>query len=998
MPTNIAQRYSQVSPLNTSVTTEDRLIIAQPITPGGTDYVVVNIEISDFYQHVRTKIQEEGISLIAEIGDGLTGTGSEEDPFGLDEEWFDSLSVRKDRLDLTIVGDRSFPELPISGSYFSASYPYDPNKQMTTAFLESNGDLRILNPVTNGEVVRYTYSTIPNWLVTKETGSPTAGLVNSDTVYQPPELTSDEYVSHMFPASSTAMIVEITNSVTGIVEHAFVKLNGSFVYTRHTVIRLGDGLIESTDFATTTTTKIRSLRTRPPVACVFKGKNYIFSPTHKATSNGIDIFCYEVSELGSLTPVTNWEMTTPIMSSINTNMRLCDVAMTMDTNVANAELYLNEGCSLTTNNTAATTTSPYNQIALALAQTKDKLRLLIIRNESFTYTVGGTVTFFYTNSWPLEITFGDTNKAIAPDHIAPGPLSGVASLSGVVWSGPHHRMNGQYASTSQTYYTTVMADGSMLLSRPASSNNTIAINYVRRNITPNTTGYDLVDMRIYYPTEVAGMNGVRGVMPAITSLVGRATVNYLSSGNAPVGGYAGSLWSMNSSFASESKPFTESDIVGPYSKTDTLRWTLLDGNTYSGFEMNNTRVQRPSVAKTIIISYQNANGVPSHGNFWWRRQFTSTDNVSGGTVSHLETNEWIVDSRRNVLKTLVIDPAVKTALENQLLAIFTDTLAFNITALPDPNDKKLVIMARGLKPGDGGHWCRYGLFDYTSTDNGNERTITAVDFNPDNLTSNLHVSSNAFRHHYLTTQFRLSGIAVQKNVDGTYHYVVKEGATTQQANLAGSGTAGSYYCTHDNVSGVNTYIRAHNASDGSSAVMFPTIGPYGTGLGSIDATMGGGTFYVFKPILEASPDLTPNQQGGIVLAAMQPSKIFSVLIGSEIHVVLDGIETRIMPQVYDLTTFTPTPANRTFYFYLVSNGVDVNVVVSLTKLSESFTRTLFAVVTTGAETVENIVAKPFTRLGLYRISQTPIGTAVPATVGSAALYPINYWLTNFYQT
>lgn len=992
MPTNIAERYSQVSPLNTTVSSQDRLLIAQPVTPGGTDYEVVNIEVADVYQYIKNKIQNQGISLIAEIGEGISGDGSINNPLELDEEWFDSLNVRKDRLEMTIVGDRSFPELPLSGSYFSASYPYDAGKQTVTGFIESNGDLRLLNPVTNGEVIRYTYSVIPNWLANKSSGSPTTSVINSDTVYQPVGLNANEFVSHIFPAGTTAMVIEITDSITGDITHGFVKLNGTLVYTQHNVIRLGTALTNASDHLVESSRNI-SIRTRPPAAAVFGGKNYMFLPTHKALTAGVVIYCYEVAENGTLIPVTNWQTTSPIMSSITTNIHLADVGITNDAGVPNAEVYLNPENSLSSAGLTASIAAAYNQIGLNLVQNKTSLRLVVIRNEYF----NNQSTFFYTNSWPLDITFAATNVAETPDSVGAGAIVGTTTPTSITWSGPIFNSPAQYASVVQTYYHTFLADGSVLLSRASTSNATTAATLMRRNLINEFRAYEVGDLRSTYPTSYSGLQNIRCVLTSITPVTGRASANFLSSGENGVSGYLGSLWLESSGFSSEVKPLAEADINGTLAQTDTARWTLLDGNTYAGFEMNNLRVTSEK-ARTSIFSYQDANGTPMHGNFWWNRYFTSTGNNSEGNVSYEDFNEWIVDSRRNVIRTLIIDPAVKTTLENQLLAIFTSTLFFRLTVVPDPTRNELVIAAAGLKPGDGGHWCQYGVFTYTYTDSGTERTITGINFDAARFTDPLHASSGAYRHFLNHAYFELSGFAMQRNSDGSVHYLAKEGAYTAQANGAGSGFSGNYYITYDTATGASTYIRNQASPDNTTSVIFPTIGPLGLGLGSIDTTAGGGTFYLFKPIIEATPTLTATQQAGVVLSAMQPSKIFSVIIGSEIYVVLDGVETQIPPQVFDLSTITATPANRTYYFYLVSDGVNVTILVSLTTLHESFTRTLFAVVTTGEETVENIVSKPFTRLGLYRISQVPIGTAAPATVGSAANYPINYWLTGYYQS
>lgn len=84
-----------------------------------------------------------------------------------------------------------------------------------------------------------------------------------------------------------------------------------------------------------------------------------------------------------------------------------------------------------------------------------------------------------------------------------------------------------------------------------------------------------------------------------------------------------------------------------------------------------------------------------------------------------------------------------------------------------------------------------------------------------------------------------------------------------------------------------------------------------------------------------------------------------------------------------LTTINPTPANKTFYVYVKVVAGDLAYVVSTDLLGETMGTMYIGKVITGASAItSHTITDRITRIGVNRISQAAIGSAVPVTGGS----------------
>jgi len=74
--------------------------------------------------------------------------------------------------------------------------------------------------------------------------------------------------------------------------------------------------------------------------------------------------------------------------------------------------------------------------------------------------------------------------------------------------------------------------------------------------------------------------------------------------------------------------------------------------------------------------------------------------------------------------------------------------------------------------------------------------------------------------------------------------------------------------------------------------------------------------------------------------------------------------------------------NTSYNVYVRFNGATTSYMFSTEDLAETTTRMWIGRVVTGASTVSSITINRVSRIDTYRTSATPIGSAVPVTVGT----------------
>lgn len=986
MPSNNTTiRYSKMSAAESTVNGDDIILVGQPDpTNLKTGYSANKTTVKALSDHFKTILKEEGLKGLITLGDGLIGDGSP-GSIEVDESYVDGLAIRHDHLNLSYVGDRTFPVLPLSGSYFSINYPYDSEEEAATAYIETSGDILILAPVTNGIEKRYTYTTIKNWVGGGRTPEP------SDTVYQPPGLAPDEYVSAIFPASQTAMLIEITNSTNLTRTHAVVLLNGTLSYQYHTLSRItnlpqwlwGNGYT------------YRAVQDRPPAVYLRNGRIIIVGASGGSSQSGISLKWGELDPWnGTITTFNNVRITGRMYTETNNagTMRVTGGFMTTDTTSAGKvfEVTANTMFSSSSASSTVNTGGAHKQLSLAILQNKNGVRLAFKRNDTWYHPENGNAvpyiyaftTFFDIIEDPAtqgaDIHAKELSDSITQRHTV------VASLTEVTWGGGYRGDRIGYYSLALSPQATYLADGTLFLSSPSSASTVNAGNLIYRG-RKGTDGYNYAEYSRNTDPTLPGTDwsgtALRTMLSSLTPVVARGAIFYLPTSVAEQNnGNSGTVVTMSGGFAAESKIPAYARVKGDW-KAETFK--LMDLGDVKGYKLNNDRGTLPDIQRRPILSFQDKNKVIRHTHTC----FTSLD--ADDPVQNYEiTHDY------QVLKTVKFPKAVKDKFVTDITNLFntgTFLTTYRFTLLPnDPLGRAIYVITVANKT-DGASYKAYGVMKVTTTAAGNALTITAIDL----LGSKFFKFNQTAWFYYFSAGSLLNcGWACVENADGSLDFGVKEGITLGGINGNQSGTAGCYRFNQASVNADVTYVTGYNSPDGTSSVLFPAVGPQNIGLSLIDATAGLGTNYTIRPMI-ATGDAEVDK--GILIASPTPSKTFTVNIGGDIPVQLNGAVGVVPSQSLDLATLAGgNAASKKFYFYAVEKNKEVTLEVLTTPVNESLARTLFAVVATNAEVIESIKAIPFSRLGLYRLSETPIGSAVAFNQGSFAEYVDRFWLTRWY--
>lgn len=87
----------------------------------------------------------------------------------------------------------------------------------------------------------------------------------------------------------------------------------------------------------------------------------------------------------------------------------------------------------------------------------------------------------------------------------------------------------------------------------------------------------------------------------------------------------------------------------------------------------------------------------------------------------------------------------------------------------------------------------------------------------------------------------------------------------------------------------------------------------------------------------------------------------------------------------NLASIVADASNRTFFAYLRFDGTAIKYLVSPTALAETSGRMFIGKIVTGDSAISTISFQRVTRIDTYRVSTTPIGSAIPATTSTPDL-------------
>ena len=233
----------------------------------------------------------------------LEGLGTQGSPLGIDlSELLDELDNRYFRNvinPLTRIGAISDNFLPISSGFFNCLCPIEETLAMSiVGHVERNGDLLFLSPATNGEIIRYVYGYVRGWSNVPDIRN----FKPTNIQYRPPGLAGNEEIVDLFGYHEQSMIGTIhtvnTDGTTTFKEHVIIWLNGTMIAESHSVVRIGNALRTAAGTTNQNTLKVYY----PHVAKLRNGDQFL---TLYKGLNVVDIFKFNESAK-TFNKVTNW--------------------------------------------------------------------------------------------------------------------------------------------------------------------------------------------------------------------------------------------------------------------------------------------------------------------------------------------------------------------------------------------------------------------------------------------------------------------------------------------------------------------------------------------------------------------------------------------------------------------------------------------------------------------------------------------------------------------
>lgn len=987
----MANKHISTFTFNATVQTNDFVLNSQPNANEPDKLTLVRSTPKQFERLYRDFLTSWFQNNPFKLRAPLKGLGTADNPLTADPIYFEERFVQKTSVDITQIGDGVTKYLPVSGSYFSVNWPSNTRWWGGAAFLEPNGDLEYLAPVTNGVDIRYTYNTYVGW------ASGQFKHVNNDIVYTLLQLPPTSWVSEILGASASAMVIEYTHE-DGTIGHGFVETNGTFDYVEHRLIDLGRALFD--EFPGSDSNRFTR---RAPTGCIVDGKRYIFVPDNMSRFEPIVLRCYFVSETGVLTELLNWTVNTGFSGGVrNTSQIRLTEGIHGDENGLWGEIVPDPDFVMHNSTLAA----DKRTFLIQLAQSGSRLRLQLTKTHGCTYVPANQGTANIDLHYTFDITFnanagGRHTCSTVPlfrnvkYHLHAQENNAVAFRL----SEPVDGLEIIAASISRDTFQRLITNLTHIRHpiHPAADSNHASI-FVRST----KSAYDQLDGReVYRLTPTAGSPANTPLKPPFTPLRNPMHCWFLQdpvdTGVVGANVHRGKMLAYNSGnrgLPGSSWPVVLADIRGAIA----TRYPLITGDPSIGFELNNDRLEVESprnleISKSVF-TYARVppNQVtPNFGTMpiYYSRAFFANQRY---TVSESMDYEFNYDLE--VLSTL----SVEQSFIDQWYALLN-------TKWPEPEHFYSWIM--GVAPTAAGKRLTFNLAvrriedGYTLREHGHINVLTTVSGKHHKLVGIVPESFAYIHraaavvipvHDNLSDILSYTGVAMMDVDDDMCYLTMKEAFTTTNYVNSGGGRPGLPLMRLNKVTNGIQYLGELNGrTTASNVYAYPTITRVG-GLGIIDAAVAGNTHYEFQPkVLDYAPFKEP-----YILTSMSPAKGFFINILENIPIVMGGIEVVIPPQSIDIRKQVWAVENRTIYLHAqIINGV-VHLRLTTQFLNESDKLALLATIVTTKDSISSIDAKPVFRIGTWRVSDAPAGSAIPVTSGQRSAAAASWWSTRRY--
>ena len=873
-----------------------------------------------------------GYELHIKVGDGLLGTGTTADPVRPDEEWFNDRYVRNDILPVSRVGALTEDQLPINGSYFSVIYPYNGQNYKSAGYLEPNGDVSVLTPVTNGEDYRLTYGK------SRLVDGTYAPLQSSDREYKIINTPEVESAVSFTVGTPEAGLVMTKNKDTGLHKHYFVRLNGSLEYARHTFIPLGTELL----------TKIGASHELPfinPVPFIYKDVMYILVGDKRNASDGTQLIVYSVSDAGVLAKVKNWTSTS-FNGVVKTAPNITLTEKDMDNTGVVTDTWINVEQPIISHGINGASGDSYPRLVVAMTPT-------------------GIVTT--VTKW-LRLGYDERNKPTQVKNLNSVRVVSInmdtkVATPAKVYQRPHFYMQGNVLNMD-TYGDIDRFTGRNAFAVPSQAY-AIGRGLLYQDFHAGTKGNAPLVRNLFALGVTTEQAVVRGFVDAPTTQ-SRGFADALLTPPTPT--EAGRVVRhINSQLVVSGQYNITKNLAGDLSQRT---YNTVDYGVLQGANLTNDR-QVISYFNSMMVTASNANGPVHYANGRIdtnRRTFKSvvdengmgTDyTISTGAVALLET------FARNAL---IAEPnnggsPIKTLLWQ---------------AYFDPETFPTVVKGQQRRFGI---LCGMALHENSRV----FKTYVAVWANLSGDITSVAVASVApftiSRGVGMTSinmewDLGTRGMAHIYNPANQIHTVIIETSdgvyATENASRQGNTTLLGTF----NVGGKFKFgVGSGVASTDSIALQSPAIINVDgeNRIGTVGAVVGASALYAFVDL-----DVARSRR---VLGSARPAEDFSIIVASAIPVFMAGRQYEIEPEVFNLKELYNPVVNRTFYIYAQLQQGVAKIVVSDKLLNETIYTTYLGYARTDDIGIAQMDTNPVTRLDIYRPSALPIGSAIAVSNG-----------------
>lgn len=896
----------------------------------------------------------------------LTGNGSQSNPIGINDATLNSIYVRTKSWPMTQVGDPAETTLPISGSYFSVSYPYYDMDSALSVFVEGNGDLRLLRKVTNGERFAVVYGVWKNYRQT-----PLDALTFTDVQYRPPGLSGSEYIYHTFNASDSAMLAIIADN-SGFKDFAFIILNDTLIDTYHEIIRLGVNPL--TELYGTTDLNYLGIISRTNInAIVVNDKKYISCILPSGwTVDGDSYACRlriaEVSDLGEVTPLTGWTVT-------NSE----GAVFTSTHPIINDVLYdsvENKGALFGVTDPRVHMEYEFgvSNMQWGGQKTNGKIPLSICH-----YFVVYTPAI-YRDVKPIFYYDIDINaRTITP---SPGGTNrrwniGVNEWGGPSWDQRSKTYNeGHYWASA--YKLNLLNNGDRILNITGGN---AGVNQEIYAIQGNSFSLDDVTNDVNFANEVYRGKSVYSFPP---TPVGVTNIGQILHDKLRLIDIKGEAYSANSD--------TYKTLALLSGAPNARTYNLLGGGIFSartpypGYNLNNDRVVIPSqpsflsvIRKYNVLHYHNAAWCDNEPSYDY--QYSIDDQSVGnyvyrlGSVARSQMESFV--SGAPIPSDWTNLHAVRWLIMPSYPGIGEDWVIIRIiVAFTRPDAGSSIGIAQS------GPYDIIRMIPANITiDSIGTATINSLNFTGIDYTYN--TNHNGGSGIYLASvQNSRACISVECDADGWR--MIQQGGPSADNYMGGGTTQPAWPIALKFDLSRNLIFQKNEIANYNWCA---TINPL-AGLGHV-THIGLGALYAFVPW-----DFNTgyhNTSAITVLGSARPADGFNYTVSAPIDVYVDGKAYVIPVQTVNLTSISSSYQNTYFYCYAqIFNGV-ATLVTSKSKLEEHINNIYLGYIKTTTTEIEEINCRPVTRWEIARVSPAPIGSSIGSSIGTPASTTGTVW-------